>query len=75
MIDEVKALATLQKEKKKTVIARRSGKEKAHISSPTSKARSVAFDLEQGTAKVPTKPKDVVTFCQAICSISKPRYR
>lgn len=73
MMDEVTALATSQKEKKKTVVARLSGKEKAHTSSPTRKARSVAFDLEQGTAKVPTKLEDVVTFCQAICSISKTR--
>ncbi|MBB4641493.1 AlbA family DNA-binding domain-containing protein [Rhizorhapis suberifaciens] len=71
MIDEVKALATSQKEKKKTVIKRLSGKEKAHTSSPTKKASSVAFDVEQGTAKVPTKLEDVGTFCQAICSISK----
>ena len=55
MIDEVKALATSQKEKKKTVIKRLSAKEKAHTSSPTKKASSVAFDVEQGTAKVPTK--------------------
>jgi hypothetical protein len=71
MIDEVKTLATSQKEKKKTVIKRLSGKETAHTSSPTKKANSVAFDVEQGTAKVPTKLEDVGTFCQAICSISK----
>lgn len=31
----------------------------------------MAFDVEQGKAKVPTKLEDVGTFCQAICSISK----
>lgn len=71
MVEVVKVLATSQKEKKKTVIKRLSGKEKAHTSSPTKKANSVAFDIEQGTAKVPTKLEDVGTFCQAICSISK----
>jgi len=71
MIDEVKTLATSQKEKKKTVIKRLSGKETAHTSSPTKKANSVAFDVEQGKAKVPTKLEDVGIFCQAICSISK----
>lgn len=71
MIDEVKTLATSQKEKKKTVIKRLSGKETAHTASPTKKANSVAFDVEQGKAKVPTKLEDVGTFCQAICSMSK----
>lgn len=70
MIEEVKVLATSQKERKKTVIKRLSGKETAHTSSPTKKASSVAFDVEQGTAKVPTMLEDVGTFCQAICSIS-----
>lgn len=71
MIYEVKTLATSQKEKKKTVIKRLCGKETAHTSSPTRNANSVAFDVEQGTAKVPSKLEEVETFCQAICSISK----
>ncbi len=71
MIEEVKSLATSQKEKKKTVIKRLSGKENSYTPSPTRKAKSVAFDLRHGTAIAPTKLEDVGIFCQAFCSILK----
>jgi hypothetical protein len=74
MIIEVKALSTSQKEKRNTVIKRLSGEETAYTAAPTRKARSLIFDIEQGTAKVPAKFDDVGTFCQAFCAVTKTKF-
>src|SRR3546814_781924 len=68
MAEEVKAINTSQKERKKTAVKRLLGKDSAHIASPTKKANSIAFDIIQGTAKVPTKNCYVATYCQELYS-------
>jgi hypothetical protein len=74
VVNEVKGLATSQKEKKNTTIKRLEGKLSPHTRGPTKKARSIAFDIEMGTAKVPSRAYDVGTFAQALAAIDKTKW-
>lgn len=69
--EEVNALPTSQKARQRSLVKRLTGKERAYTASPSKKASIVAFDIEQGTASVPTKAHEVGTFAQAFCSISR----
>ena len=68
MAEDVKALNTSQKEKKKTAIKRIQGKETASCKPPSKKAQYVSLEIENGSAATPAKSADVWTFCYGFCS-------